>query len=169
MRLTPEGAGAAGVLAEVRLPTGRDEDLLGAGRRALRITGLVSGDAGAVSVHGNVAFGFGGTGREFGLGGAIAVAASTRVTLVGELLTRRLETLHPIAEVIAPHPRIAGVDTVRLMPSGDARTAVYAVGGLKWNIGSTWLLQGHVLTSLTDVGLTTRFTPTVSLDYAFTR
>lgn len=169
VRLTPDGAGAAGVLAEVRLPTGRDEDLLGAGRRALRITGLVSGETGAVSVHGNVVVGVGGTGRELGLGGAIAVAATPRLTLVGEVLTRRLDDLHPVEAVSAPHPRVAGVDTVRLVPAGDPRTAVYAAGGLKWNLGSTWLLQGNVLTSLTDVGLTTRFTPTISLDYAFTR
>lgn len=169
VRLTPDGAGAAGVLAEVRLPTGRDQDLLGAGRRALRVTGLVSGETGAVSLHGNVAVGVGGTGREFGLGGAIAVAATTRLTLVGEVLTRRLSDLHPVEAVTEPHPRVAGVDTVRLVPTGDPRTAVYAVGGLKWNVGSTWLLQGQLLTSLTDVGLTTRFTPTISLDYAFTR
>ena len=31
------------------------------------------------------------------------------------------------------------------MPAGENETAVYAVGGFKWNVGVTWLLHAHVL------------------------
>ncbi|MGE0444743.1 MAG: hypothetical protein AB7P99_05900 [Vicinamibacterales bacterium] len=169
VRLTPDGPGAAAAAAEVRLPTGREEDLLGTGKAALRLMGIASAEAGAANVIGNVAFGFGGLGREISYSGALAVAATPRFTLIGELLARRLEGLQRITPVTAPHPRIQNVTTRRLVPAGENETAVYAVTGFKWNVGATWLLHGHVLMPLTDHGLTTRITPTIALDYAFTR
>jgi hypothetical protein len=169
VRLTPDGPGAAAAAAEVRLPTGREEDLLGAGKAALRVMGIASAEAGVANVIGNVAFGFGGVGREISYSGAVAVAATPRVTLVGELLARRLDGLQRITPVTAPHPRIQNVTTTRLVPAGENETAVYAVTGFKWNVGVTWLLHAHVLVPLTDHGLTTRVTPTIALDYAFTR
>jgi hypothetical protein len=168
-RLTPDGPAHAAAAVEVRLPTGRAEDLLGAGDAALRVMGIGSAEIGRTSVHGNVTLGTGGLGRELGFGGAVAHAASPHVTLVGELLVRRAAGTQEIASVTAPHPRIAGVDTIRLVPTGDNRLSTIAVAGFKWNISGTWLLHGNVLLPLTDRGLTARYTPTVALDYSFTR
>jgi hypothetical protein len=42
-----------------------------------------------------------------------------------------------------------------------------AVPGFKWNVTDTWMLVGNVAVPLTDVGLTTRFTPFVGLAYSF--
>jgi hypothetical protein len=36
-------------------------------------------------------------------------------------------------------------------------------------VTGTWLLHGNVLLPLTERGLTARVTPTVALDYSFTR
>jgi hypothetical protein len=168
-RLTPDGNVHAAAAAEVRLPTGRQEDLLGAGETALRVMGIGSAEFGATSVHGNVSLGVFGLGAEFGAGGAIAHAVTPHVTLVGEVLARRSEGTQEISAVSAPHPRIAGVDTIRLMPSGNTRLSTIAVAGFKWNIAGTWLLHGNVLLPLSQRGLTARYTPTIALDYSFTR
>jgi hypothetical protein len=169
VRLTGGGAGSAAAGIEARLPTGREEDLLGAGELAVRFMGIGAYEAGAAGVYGNVAVGVGGLGREFSYGGAVAVAAAPRFTIVGEFLARRIAGTGRISEVTGPHPRFRNVLTTRLMPAGDDQTSALAVGGFKWNVGATWLLHANVLLPLTDAGLTARFTPTVALDYSFAR
>ena len=169
VRLTGDGPGAIAAGVEVRLPTGREEDLLGSGEMALRLQGLASAEAGRTSVHGNFTLGTGGFGREYSYGGALAVAATQQLTLVGEVLGRRIDGVQRISEEIAPHPRIALVNTMRLIPSGEDQTTAFAVAGFKWNVGGTWLLHGNVLFPMTESGLTAKFTPTVALDYSFTR
>jgi hypothetical protein len=176
VRLTGDrGPGAVSAAIEARLPTGREEDLLGSGDLALRFQGLASAEAGRTSVHGNFTLGTGGLGREYSYGGAVAVAATQQITVVGEVLARRIAGVQRISEVIAPHPRIRDaqgrplVNTMRLVPSGEDQTTAFAVAGFKWNVGGTWLLHGNVLFPMTETGLTAKFTPTVALDYSFTR
>jgi hypothetical protein len=169
VRFTPDGPAAVSAVIEVRLPTGRDEDLLGAGDTAVRLLGLASYESGRASVHGNIGVGTGGIGRDVSYGGAAAMAATSRVTLVGELVGHRIAGLQRITPIVAPHPRIRGVTTTRLMPSGDDQMSVFAVAGMKWNVGGTWLLQANVLVPLTDSGLTTKATPTIAFDYSFGR
>jgi hypothetical protein len=178
VRLTGAGPGTLAAGVEVRLPTGREEDLLGAGETALRFQGLASAEAGRTSVHGNLTVGTGGIGREISYGGALALAATPQFTIVGELVARRIDGVQRISEVVAQHPSIGCpdrsrsecvVNTTRLIPNGEDQTTAFAVTGFKWNVGGTWLLHGHVLWPLTDSGLTTNLTPTVALDYSFTR
>ena len=168
-RFTPDGNANGAAAVEVRLPTGRDEDLLGAGEIAFRFMGIGSAEVGRTSLHGNVAVGTGGLGREFSVSGAVAVAATPRLTLVGEMLSRRTAGAQQIAEVVAPHPRIAGVDTTRLMPAGNDQVSTVAVAGFKWNVAGTWLLHGNVLLPIGERGLTARYAPMLALDYSFTR
>jgi hypothetical protein len=169
VRFTGDGPAAVAGGVEVRLPTGREEDLLGAGQMVTRFMGLASAESGPTSVYGNVTLGFGGLGREVSYGGAVAVAATPRMTLIGEVMARRIGGLQRIGEVAAPHPRLRGVQTTRLMPIGDNQMSAFAVAGMKWNVGSTWLLHANVLMPLSDSGLTARFTPTVAMDYSFAR
>ena len=169
VRLTNDGPGAVSAGVEARLPTGREEDLLGAGHAAMRFMGLASAEAGPTSIHGNFTVGFGGIGREMSYGGAVAFAASPRMTVIGEVLARRIDGIQRISAVAAPHPRLRGVETSRLMPVGEDQTSAFAVAGLKWNVGSTWLLHANVLMPLSDSGLTATFTPTIAMDYSFAR
>jgi hypothetical protein len=97
------------------------------------------------------------------------VAATPRLTVVGELLARRIDGLDRIDAVAAPHPRITGVDTIRLRPTGDGETTAFGVAGIKWNVGGTWLLHAHVLMPVVQHGLTGRFTPTIALEHTFAR
>jgi hypothetical protein len=169
VRLTPVGPGAAAAAVELRLPTGRDDDLLGAGRTALRLSGLASREIGRTSIHGSFAYGLGGVSRALEYAGAIAVAAAPRITLVGELLLTRLSAVRQIAPVFEPHPRVPGVSTTRLHPSGKVHTSAVAAAGIKWNVADTWLLHANVLIPANDAGLTADVTPTVALDYSFAR
>jgi hypothetical protein len=169
VRLTPDGPGAVAAGVEARLPTGRDEDLLGTGELAMRFTGLASYEAGITSVYGNFTLGMGGIGRELAYSGAVAVAASPRLTIVGELLMRQIEGLERIDAVSAPHPRIAGVNTIRLVPTGDKETTAFSVAGIKWNVSGTWLLHAHVLMPIVQHGLTAEFTPAIAVEHTFSR
>ena len=170
VRLTPlsSATGIAGGI-EARLPTGREEDLLGAGTLAMRYLGIASYEGRHTGLYGNVVLGTGGLGREFSYGGGVSVSPAPRLTLIGEVMLRRLAGIENITPVVAPHPRITGVQTTRLVPGGEDVTTGFSAVGFKWNLGSGWLLNSHVLIPVSENGLTARFTPAVAIDYSFSR
>ena len=90
--------------AELRLPTGREEDLLGTGEPALRVLAIGSFEGTRASAHLNGGYSWGGISREANYSAALTVAASDRFTLVGEFLGRWIEGLGQIGQVTAPHP-----------------------------------------------------------------
>ena len=100
-------------------------------------------------------------------GAAVTAVAAPRLTLVGELLGRRLNGVGRLAETTLPHPRLAGVDTIRLTSSDETADRLVAAVGFKWNVATTWLLTANVLRPLTDVGLNARWVPSVTFDYWF--
>jgi hypothetical protein len=164
--LALRGGGVA-VAGEVRLPTGDRLNLLGAGSTSIRVMGIGSLEHGPFALHGNAAIVDGGVSSEIDFGGAASLAVHPRVTLSGELLTRRVSELHDIDLVSAPHPTIAGVDTLRLMAGQQAAVLTSAVAGLKWNVTRTMVLGGHLSWALTNWGLTAAVAPTLAFEYAF--
>jgi len=165
MRVAGTGASGAAVGTDVRFATGREEDLLGAGKNAWRLMGIGSWERGLLALNANAGFGLGGVSREQFWSGGVGVAAGLRVTLIGELLGRRLSGLYRVSDVYQPHPVVAGVETMRWLPEEAGVTTHYLVTGAKWNVGGSWLLNASLLTRLTDTGLKARFTPTLALDY----
>ena len=163
-----DGAGVAAAV-DVRLPTGREEDLLGAGSTAVKLGAIGSLERGRFSTHGNAGVSVGGLAREISYGGAVAVAATTRVTLTGEVLGRWIDSAGHIVAVSAPHPTLRQVDTIRLTTDASTLQSIIAVPGFKWNLSSTWVLAANVAVPVTPGGLTTRFTPFEGLDYALGR
>jgi hypothetical protein len=164
------GAGISGLAAgvEVRLPTGDPDDLRGAGRTAVKTSAIGSLGGGPFEAHVNAGFTEGGVSREYSLGGAVAVATS-RLTFSAETVARRIEELHQIDTVVARHPLIAGVDTIRLLPIGGSTTTFVTVAGVRWNVGRTWLISANLLVPVTDRGLKPKPVPTFSVDYSFAR
>ena len=71
--LLSRAGGGLAVIEEVRLPTGREEDLLGTGQMSFRTVFIASSAAGPVEAHGN----FGGDGRRT-VGQASTTAAPSR-------------------------------------------------------------------------------------------
>jgi hypothetical protein len=164
-------AGGTGVAigAEARLPTGAEENLLGAGETSFEPRLIGSAEYGRVSAHTELGYSFGGLSRELDYAGAVAVAASSRVTFIAEMLGRRLESGGRITETVAPHPRLVGVETIRLTGVPEATYRALAVGSLKWNIADTWLVSASVLRPLTSTGLTATVIPSLAVEYSFGR
>src|SRR5262245_36397582 len=162
------GTGAAAAV-DVRLPTGSEGDLLGAGTTSFRFSGIGSVEHGRASAHANAGISVGGLARELSYGGALSLAASGRVTVTGEVLGRWLDSPGNIVRVAAAHPRLAGVETFRLTPDTSTLHIVTFVPGVKWNIADTWVLAANVTMPLTNGGLTARFVPFVGVDYSIGR
>ena len=166
-RLIATRTGGIAAAAELRLPTGNEELLLGAGSAALRLMGIASAENGPVGAHANFSIVRGGVSNEIAGSGALTFAASPTVTIAGEVLFRRLSDVRQMVVVSADHPTSVGVTTSRLAPGLAVPTLSNAVTGVKWNVGGTFVLTGEVLWRLGKAGLSAPFTPTVSLDYLF--
>jgi hypothetical protein len=162
----PQGV-ATGV--EVRLPTGSEDDIRGAGAAAVKLSAVGSIGRGNLESHVNLSLTEGGISREVGLAGAVVWAANARLSISGEVLVRRIEALGRIQDVVEPHPTLNNIDTLRLLAVGENATTRFAVVGAKWNVARTLLLATHVLIPLSDRGFRTGLTPMVSLDYSLAR
>ena len=91
----------------MRLPTGRREDLLGSGTTAMKFSGIGSIDARTRRRRTRTpASASAGSTNEISYGGAVTYAATGRVSVVGELLGRWLDSPGHIVPVSAPHPRL---------------------------------------------------------------
>jgi len=162
------GSGLAAA-ADIRVPTGRRENLLGAGASSARFSAIASIEGGPVTTHANCGVTVGGLSREIGFGGAVAVSASDRVSFVGEIVGRRIDGTGGLVPLAAANPRIRGVQTTRLVAAAGPLNVVTVVPGVKWNIADTWVLVANVSLPVTKAGLTTRATPFVGIDYAIAR
>jgi hypothetical protein len=158
---------ALAIAAEGRLPTGDERNLLGAGSASYRVIGIGSTEQGRIGLHGNAALVFDDVSSEVLVAGAVLVAVHPKVTLAGEVLVRRVEELHDIDLVAAPHPTILDLDILRLSAGDAATTLSRAVAGVKWNPAGTVVLGAHVTWDVAQRGLTAPFTPTVAIEYAF--
>src|SRR5262249_44966655 len=98
---------ALAAAVDVRLPTGREEDLLGRGWASIKCTGSGSIEAGKVSAHANAGVTRGGLANELSYGAGAAVAASRRLSVVGELLGRWIDSSGQLLSVTAPHPLLS--------------------------------------------------------------
>jgi hypothetical protein len=159
-----DGAGVAAAV-EARLPTGRQEDLLGTGAMSWKLSAIGSLEGQTLSSHLNAAFGFGGLARDVTLAGAVAASASNRLTLTGELVGRWMNVPGGIATAAAIHPTLRDVRTLRLVPDGSTLTMISAAPGVKWNFSDTWVLVANAAIPLTRDGLTAGFTPFIGFDY----
>lgn len=152
---------------EVRLPTGDPDILNGSGRYAYTGAIIASAGEGPVESHVNAGVTVGGASTQFTASAAVAATIRQRLTLSAEILARRIERLRGIREVAEPHPTVSGVDTIRLLPTGDPGTTVAAVAGIRWNITQSWLLNSYVVMPVTRGGLLARPIPAMSVDYSF--
>jgi hypothetical protein len=159
----------ASIGADLRLPTGRQEDLLGAGDAAARFLGIGTWEEGHLAVNVNGGVGLGGVSREVFWGAATTLAPTPRVTIVGEVMGRWLAELSRVSDVYQPHPLLPGVETMRWLSLDPGIHTTFMVTGAKWNVGGSWLLNTNLLFRLTDAGLRARVTPAISIDYAFDR
>lgn len=167
--LYSDGPSGVTVAAEVRLPTGDQANLLGAGRTTVtpQLVGTYEGSR--LGIHGQIGYSLRNVSRAVGYSMAVTAAATPAITVVGELLGARLDGIGRLVESTEPHPRLVGVDTIRLRAVEQSTNRLMAVGGVKWNINSTFILTASVRRSLTSAGLNAAWVPTVTFDFAFPR
>jgi hypothetical protein len=160
--------GGAAIAAEVRLPTGNEANLLGAGKAGFRLFGIAALERGALMLSGNAGIVRGGVSDELNAGAAAAVAVHPRLSLTAEFLARRVDELRTLVRSSQPHPTISGVQTIRLEGDDDAgRTVAAGITGFKWNPGGTLVIGANVRWGFTTAGLTSPITPTVAFEYGF--
>ena len=155
------------VAADTWLPTGSEENLLGTGQAAFSPRVVWSLERGRVATDANVGLSFGGLTREVTYGGAVTISRGPRLMFIGEIAGRRLSGVGELIDVSAPHPRLAGVQTIRLSAIEGPSQRVVAIGGVKWNPAATWLIGANVLRRLTTGGLTAGWVPAATVEYVF--
>jgi hypothetical protein len=155
--------------AESRLPTGKKENLLGAGQATIkpRLIGSLEGDR--LGAHADIGYILGGSSEELDYGGAITVVGAPQLTFAGEITGRRLASIGRLTDTTEPNPGLVGVDIIRLTGVPQATERIVAVVGLKWNVGATWLLSANVQRPLTTAGLNAGLVSTFMFDYSFGR
>ena len=165
--LLNQGASGVAVAGELRLPTGRKEDLIGTGETAFSALVIGSSERGPLGLHGNVSVSGGGLSSELAYRGALCYSASGRVTLIGELVGRRFADAGRISVARMPHPTIDNVDTIRLISEDISLSTAAAVVGAKWNVTRTWIVSAHVQLPISEGGLHSGPVTLIGLDYAF--
>jgi hypothetical protein len=167
VNLLDAGGSGLAVLEDVRLPTGREEDLLGAGTASFRTVFIASSEAGRFAAHGNLGATVGGLSDGFDYRAAVTVGVLPQLTLIGELLGRRISDVGRLVEEQVPHPLLAGVETLRLVTTDEGVNTAALVLGTKWNLRNTWLLNLNLSIPLTQAGLRSDVLMLFGLDYAF--
>ena len=163
------GGGGLSLAAEARIATGDADNLLGSGKSVVRPRIVGSIERGPVAAHGEVGYLTGGVADEVDFGGAVTVAANARVTLIGEVIGRRLRSGGRLVDVIEPHPNLVGIETIRLTSTEQPTTRALVVAGLRWNVASRWLLSGNVMRPVTTAGLNSRWVASAIFDYSIGR
>ncbi|RPJ69100.1 MAG: hypothetical protein EHM24_19535 [Acidobacteria bacterium] len=160
--------GGVSLGGDLRLPTGAEDDLVGAGELGTRGFVVFTGGTGAVSTHFTAGISRGGVSDGVDFGTAVSVNPAAHVTIAAELFGRRLD-LGRLEQVIAPHPALPGVETLRLVEAADHTTQTLGAVGFKWNLADAWLLSATLTLPLNQSGLTARFMPSASVEYNFGR
>lgn len=182
--------GGLGVGADFRIPTGDQEELLGAGGQT-RIYVVASTGQGRFAQHVNVGYtiaagdlpdlGFAGAATsavpdELGYVAGVEFVATPRITLLGDIVGRNLRDVgrlslatktfafqEPGAPVMPPHT----ATLEELEPRSGNLNVVLGAFGAKANVWGDLLVSANVLVPFTDAGLRSRVTAVVGVDFAF--
>jgi hypothetical protein len=171
-----QGGGLAMGL-DLRVPTGREEDLLGLGTTQAKVTLIGSKEfTNGFAPHFNLSYTFSGDGslpdvqiaKELGYVFGAEVAMG-RVSFAGDLIGRTLIDAGRFADTTRTFPLQGGGSFQRteFTRQDESLTQLIGAVGVKVLVASQFLLTGNVLFSINDAGLTARFVPVVGLEYAW--
>jgi hypothetical protein len=152
---------------EVRLPTGNTTNSLGTGERRLTPQAIASLVTRRVTVHAEGGYAIGEDSDALHYGGAITAAPFGRLSIVGELLGRTDFSAPALTTFAVPHPGLTGVTTTLLGSTTGTTQQLTVLGGVKWNVAGSLLLNAYVLRPITHRGYTSEWTPAVTVDYFF--
>lgn len=159
------GGSGVSVAGEARLPTGDADNLLGGGESIITPRLIGSMERGRIAVHGSLGYSMGGGSEEVNYGGAVTLVGTPRLTIIGEIVGRRLNSGGRLTDVTEPHPTLVGVETIRLSATTQPTNRALFVAGFRWNVATRWLLSANVLRPMTSAGLNARWVTSVMIDY----
>jgi Putative MetA-pathway of phenol degradation len=184
-RLYEQEQGGIAVGVDLRLPTGDQEAMLGAGVTRTLVSGIWSATIGSLAPHASFGFEYwsdpfqaydplqqasidaGRHGTAYDAG--VEWAVLDRLTVNGELMGRTIRDGGRLGYRELPfssnpfgitNALVASVD-----PRGLHRSSI--AGGIKWNFAGTALLTANVLLPINDAGLRDSLTPIIGLDWGF--
>jgi hypothetical protein len=187
-RLAGDAAGALAVAVDVRLPTGDENNLLGAGAQA-KLFMIASSGNDRWGQHANVGYTFA-SGElntigalvvtsssypnEFNYAGGVEFVAESRVTLIGDIVGRVLLDTGRLRPELKSFQFVQG-DGLPVMTAqfeefaADSGSIHLAFGtvGIKYNPLGSVLLNANVIVPMTKAGLRSRVGFVVGLDYGF--
>jgi len=192
-RLTGESSSGLAVAADVRLPTGDEEDLLGTGVTQTKLFVIGSTGWGSFSPHLNLGYTFssgdsevaGEIPDEYNYSLGLDWAAHPRVTLTAEFVGRTLRDAIRLEEnqtefafcsqrSTAPGPPVCapGASRIEVLPELNASRSDLdlwlGAAGVRFNPTGNFLVSADVLFALSDEGLQNDdVIPVLSLDYSF--
>lgn len=182
------GGLAAG--ADFRLPTGDQDQLLGAGGQT-RLYFVASAGQGRVAEHVNVGYtfasgelpGLGVAGAptsnvpdELGFVGGVEFVATPRVTLLADVLSRSLRDVGRLSlaqqtfafqDASGPVTPPRTATFTEFEPRAGHLNLILGAVGVKANVWGDLLVSANVLFPLTDAGLRSRVSASFGLDFAF--
>jgi hypothetical protein len=177
--------GGLSAAVDLRLPSGKSEDLLGVGTTQTKVYLIASGGSDRVAPHVNFGYTFsrgsGSTDSSSGANhfdevnyvGGLDVAASNRLTIAADVIGRELRNagrLQLTDTVFNANPP-AGVTSITrgqfsLLPNENLNLLLGVIGA-KANVTKTLLVTGNLLFPLTNNGLRSKVTPVIGFDYSF--
>jgi hypothetical protein len=181
--LMRQGSQALAAGVDVRMPTGDEENLLGAGAAGARPFVAFSGTFGSVAPHANVAYQWNGksklagdvrTGEKRDLPDQFLYAAGTDISVNPKLSL----VLDLVGQRVINSPRLSTFAFVASGPAGSAalrdlrfQNASYwgssAAVGMKVNVAPRVLINFNLRFALDDSGLTDRVSPLIGAEFAF--
>lgn len=176
---------ALAAAAEVRLPTGDEDDLLGTGETQVRLLVIGSADFGPVAPHVNLGYTLSGGDLpdEVNLAAGFDSALHPKVTVAVDLLWRNLfdasqivktrqDHVHRVCDGCrGPNPQnlpLATATRSSLDIEKDDQSLIFGSFGLKFNPWGNLLVSANLLYSMTSNGLQDEdLIPLIGLDYSF--
>ncbi|MFN8058441.1 MAG: hypothetical protein U0Q12_04700 [Vicinamibacterales bacterium] len=167
-------SGAAAVVGELRLPTGDEEQLLGAGKAGGTLSLHASHRAGGVNLYGTGGYRFGGLAKTFEYSGAVdtAFGPSKQVTAAVAILGTTI--LDGVAlSTVRTFDRV-GTTGIRTTFDrnilGDATLpTLNLVPSIRVRVGHGFLFSGALAIPLTDKAISGGISPVVGFDYTFSK
>jgi Putative MetA-pathway of phenol degradation len=188
-RFLDKPGGGLAAIADLRLPTGNEQDLLGTGATQFTMTLVGSTAVGRWAPHFNTGYTFSSgvsqeaedafvaaPPNEFSYTFGVDVAATPRLTFAGDLVGRTLFDVQRLVDADLTFrftTTTGGPVQSTVLPAiateSDSLNLLLGSAGVKINLTKTLLFSFNMLFPLTDGGLRDRITPIVGFDYTFQR
>jgi len=164
---------AVALMGDVRVPSGDEEQLLGAGKSSLKLSLLASvATVGHAWVHSEAAYTSGGLTDEIVYKAGIDRPFNRQLTaslsflgrsLLDAALPERVATVRRTVNTGPTGERAIVVD--RFFWSSEQVNLMQLAAGAKLNLGGDWLLSGTVLIPLNRTGFQPGITPAIGLEH----